>query len=106
MALHNVDELHGFQRSERPQEPNSWAIITSFTGDGSIRSFAECLKVELALKDVQQLQQQTQQPSSPPGGHHYSHHPTSGNGKYASSAGLYMLHYLHLRKTTRNRSHI
>jgi hypothetical protein len=68
MALHNVDELLSFRRSEQPQEPNSWAIITSFTSDGSIRSFVECLKVELTLKDVQQLQQQTQQPSQPPGG--------------------------------------
>jgi hypothetical protein len=65
MALHNVDELHSFRRSEQPQEPNSWAIITSFTSDGSIRSFVECLKVELAVKDVQQ---QPQQPSQPPGG--------------------------------------
>jgi hypothetical protein len=69
MALHNVAELHSFQRSERPQEPNSWAIITSFDGDGSIRSFAECLKVELALKDVQQQSQQPPpSPSQPPGG--------------------------------------
>jgi hypothetical protein len=66
MALHNVAELLSFQRSERPQETNSWAIITSFDGDGSIRSSAECLKVELALKDVQQPQ--PQQPSAPPGG--------------------------------------
>jgi hypothetical protein len=42
------------------------SIITSFDGDGSIRSSAECLKVELVLKDVQQPQ--PQQPSPPPGG--------------------------------------
>jgi hypothetical protein len=77
MALHNVAELNSFQRSQQPQEPNSWAIITSFDGDGSIRSFAECLKVELALKDVPKSQPvqslvgpapQLQKPSQPPGG--------------------------------------
>ena len=46
MHFFNMGELDGFQRTD----PNTWAIITTFHSDGSIASFAECLKVELALK--------------------------------------------------------
>jgi hypothetical protein len=43
--------------------PNNWLTATGFTEDGQLLSFANCLNVELALKDVQQPQ-----PTPPPGG--------------------------------------
>jgi hypothetical protein len=45
---------------------NAWDITTSLDGSGKIRTYAECLKVVLSLKDAQQPQ--AQQPSPPPGG--------------------------------------
>ena len=51
----------------RRNNPNSnaWDITTSFDDAGKVLTYAECLRAELALKDVQQPQQQ---PSPPPGG--------------------------------------
>ena len=57
--------------SLRKNDPNSnmWDITSSFDDTGRVLTYAQCLTVELALKDVQQPQQpQPQQPSQPPGG--------------------------------------
>jgi hypothetical protein len=53
--------------SMRRQDPNSnaWDITTSFDDTGKVLTYAECLKVELALRGAQQPQQQS---SPPPGG--------------------------------------
>jgi hypothetical protein len=45
---------------------NAWDITTSLDGTGKLRTYAECLKVQLSLKGAQQPQ--AQQPSPPPGG--------------------------------------
>ena len=50
------------------QDPNSnaWDITTSFDDTGKVFTYAECLKVESALKDVRQPQQPSQPTGGPP----------------------------------------
>jgi hypothetical protein len=56
-----------YSRKSSPTE-NQWTVSSIFYGDGQLLSFADCLNVELTLKDIQQPQQQPQPPSQPPGG--------------------------------------
>jgi hypothetical protein len=52
---------------KRIPNSNTWDFSTIFEGDGGkLRTYVECLKVELSLKSAPQPQ--PQQPSPPPGG--------------------------------------
>jgi hypothetical protein len=57
LALLNVDVLHSSHQNPRPDVPNTWSVIASFDRDGQVTTSAECLKAELALKEVQQPEQ-------------------------------------------------
>jgi hypothetical protein len=52
--------------AQNGQQDNSWVIISTFDGDGSVSALAECLTAKLTLKGVQQPQPQP--PAQPPGG--------------------------------------
>jgi hypothetical protein len=58
-------DLSVFSLYRTDPNSNAWDVTTDFDDTGKVFTYAECLKVELALKEPQQPQQSEQQP---PGG--------------------------------------
>jgi hypothetical protein len=72
-------DLDVFRRSAQPGEENTWVIISTFDGDGSLRSYAESLKVQLSLKGAHNNQLSHQ------GDPHYTHRRTLGKIRHGGS---------------------
>lgn len=64
--LRSGTEQSIFTMRRNDPNANAWDITTSLDGTGKLRTYAECLKVQLSLKGA--TQPQAQQASPPPGG--------------------------------------